>query len=40
MSGGMILGKLIQLGNPTDLHIQLEVVLYCCNVCLDNAEHA
>ena len=28
-SGGVILGKLTQLGSPTDLHIQLEVMLYC-----------
>lgn len=30
MSGGVILGKLTQLGNPADLHIQLEVALSCC----------
>ena len=28
MSGGVILGKLTQLGNPTDLHIQLEVIRF------------
>ena len=36
MSGGVILGKLTQLGNPTDLHIQLEVMLCCLTGCATN----
>lgn len=28
MSSGVLLGKLIQLGSPVDLHMQLEVLLH------------
>ena len=32
ISGAVLLGKLVQLGSPTDLHMQLEVMSHLLSV--------